>query len=420
MAGLVLAPFLLPHLMAHTEALPRAIRAQLKGGPLADFYRSRGYRALWIAKGRFDPAAGALIAAVRGARADDLDPAAYHPGDLAADLARGAKDPGSAGAAELALSDVYTRYIADLHRPAPEARMAWTDPGAPSAPLVPVGILDQAAHAPSLSAALTEARKVNPLYRGLRAALARPGLPQPMARLLRVNLERARALPPVLGGRYLLVNIPGQTLEAFDAGRRVLAMRVVVGASDNKTPAMIGLIRYALFNPYWQVPPDLVRQDIAPAALRDPWYLQRKHYETVGGEGVDWEAVAYGAAMVGVRQTPGPGNVMGRVKFMLPNPLGIYLHDTPDKFLFADTRRTDSHGCVRLQHALRLADWLFGRRIRPEAAGPPDQRTDLAQPVPVYITYLTAMPRGRGIAFSPDIYERDPALMAELATARRG
>lgn len=418
-AGLVLAPFILPHLVRHPDRLSQAIGAQLQPGPVADFYRARGYRALWIAGRTFDPAVSRLISAVRAARTDDLDPGAYHPDELTADLALGARDPRQAAVTELALSEAFTRYIADLHRPVADARMAWVDPGAPAAATDPAVILDQAARAPSMSLALVAARRMNPIYQALRAVLARPGLGGPEARLVRANLERARALPPDPGRRYLVVNIPSQTLEAFDHGHRVLAMRVVVGARDNKTPAMIGLIRYALFNPYWQVPPDLVRQDIAPAALRDPTYLMRQHYETVGSEAVDWEAVAYGAMTVEVRQTPGPDNVMGKVKFMLPNPLGIYLHDTPDKFLFADTRRTDSHGCVRLQHALVLADWLLGRRIRPDRAGPPDQRTDLDPPVPVYITYLTAMPRGRGVTFAPDIYGRDPTLTAELAGAGR-
>jgi murein L,D-transpeptidase YcbB/YkuD len=193
-------------------------------------------------------------------------------------------------------------------------------------------------------------------------------------------------------------------------------MRVVVGALDNQTPAMIGLIRYALFNPYWNVPPDVVRQEIAPHVLRDgPEWLQRRHFEAVSEGPVDWDAVADGTVKLPVRQLPGHGNVMGKVKFMLPNPLGIYLHDTPQKRLFGAAWRADSHGCVRLQRAERLAHWLFGRAAVMDSAGPPDQRRDLAAPAPVYIVYLTAVPTAGGLAYSPDIYGRDPALAAELA-----
>lgn len=417
--GLCAAPLLLPRIIGRADPVAKAIMTQVRPGPLARFYRSRNYRPLWITHGRIDPAAWSLLTTVRGARADDLDPAAYHPAELAADLSRPPRDPSSQAAADLALSRAFANYVADLHRPPPDAAMAFVDPAVPTAPIDPSTILERAAAAPSLSSALKAALRMNPIYERLRAIFDRPGLPGSEAALVRINLERARALPPDLGRRYLLVNIPGQTLEAFDNGHKALAMRVVVGASDNKTPAMIGAIRYALFNPYWQVPPDLVREDIAPAVIRDPRYLALKHYEAVAPAGVDWEAVEQDEATVEVRQTPGPDNVMGKVKFMLPNPLGIYLHDTPDKYLFAETRRTDSHGCVRLQNALRLADWLFARRIRPDRSGPPDQRTDLSPPVPVYIVYLTLMPSGGRLKVSPDIYQRDAVLSADLAAGRR-
>ena len=419
MIGLCAAPLLLPRIIGRADPVARAIMTEVRPGPLAQFYRSRDYRPLWITRGRIDPAAWALLTAVRGAGADDLDPAAYGPAELAADLSRPLRDPSTRAAADIALSRALANYVGDLHRPPPDAAMAFVDPAAPTAPTDPSTILERAAAAPSLTLALKAALRMNPIYQRLRAVFNRPGLPRSEAALVRINLERARALPPDLGRRYLLVNIPGQTVEAFDNGHQALAMRVVVGASDNETPAMIGAIRYALFNPYWQVPPDLVREDIAPAVIRDPRYLALKHYETVAPGGVDWEAVAQGEAKVEVRQTPGPDNVMGKVKFMLPNPLGIYLHDTPDKYLFAETRRTDSHGCVRLQNALRLADWLFARRIRPDPSGPPDQRADLSSPTPVYIVYLTLMPSGEGLKVLPDIYQRDPVTSADLAAGRR-
>ena len=113
-----------------------------------------------------------------------------------------------------------------------------------------------------------------------------------------------------------------------------------------------------------------------------------------------------------VRQLPGPGNMMGAVKFMFPNRLGIYLHDTPMRDLFALADRRRSSGCVRVEDAARLGKWLFEGRV-PIASGAPEQRADLSVPVPVYIVYLTAAPRPDGtIAFQPDLYGRDKAAAA--------
>jgi murein L,D-transpeptidase YcbB/YkuD len=105
--------------------------------------------------------------------------------------------------------------------------------------------------------------------------------------------------------------------------------------------------------------------------------------------------------------------MMGRVKFMLPNDLGVYLHDTPLRDLFAGADRRQSSGCIRLEDAQRLGRWLF-QGAMPRPSGAAEQRVDLPEPVPVYITYLTALPSRGGIVFRPDTYGRDPALLASL------
>jgi murein L,D-transpeptidase YcbB/YkuD len=203
-------------------------------------------------------------------------------------------------------------------------------------------------------------------------------------------------------------------------------MPVVVGKTDDQTPTMIGLLRYALLNPYWNVPPDLVREKIAPAVLREgAGYMARRRFEALADfspgaaildpAGVDWAAVAAGARTLRVRQLPGGDNLMGQLKFMLPNPLGIYLHDTPLRTEFAADLRTDSHGCVRLQDAARLALWILGHSVAAAPSGGPDQRVDIGPPIAVYILYLTAQPQpGGGVTFLSDIYHRDPPLLAAL------
>jgi murein L,D-transpeptidase YcbB/YkuD len=134
---------------------------------------------------------------------------------------------------------------------------------------------------------------------------------------------------------------------------------------------------------------------------------------------VNWRKVAAGRQLLRVRQLPGPGNMLGSIKFMMPNDLDIYLHDTPDKASFATADRRLSSGCVRVEDAARLARWLYEGKP-PIPSGAAEQRVDLPEPVPVYITYLTALPAGEGrIALQQDVYDRDAALLARLESEPR-
>jgi murein L,D-transpeptidase YcbB/YkuD len=120
-----------------------------------------------------------------------------------------------------------------------------------------------------------------------------------------------------------------------------------------------------------------------------------------------------------MRQLPGKDNAMGKMKFMFPNEQGIYLHDTPERNLFTKAERRFSSGCVRVEDATRLAKWLYQKPL-PVPPGGKEKRVDLPEPVPVYITYLTAVPEGERIAFVPDSYNRDRTQMAGLGLSGSG
>jgi murein L,D-transpeptidase YcbB/YkuD len=233
------------------------------------------------------------------------------------------------------------------------------------------------------------------------------------------NLQRARDLPPVFARRFVLVNVAARQLWVYEDGRPKHAMRVVVGTRDEPTPTLVGQLRYLVFNPYWNIPVDLVRTSVAPRVLKDgPGYLKTAKLEvlsdwsataqTLAPSQVDWDGVSKGWQELRVRQLPGGGNMMGHVKFMAPNPLGIYLHDTPNRAAFNDPQRLLSSGCVRLESADALAQWLLGALPDVTKLGP-DQQADLPQPTPVYITYLTAAPGPSGVTFHPDVYGKDTA-----------
>lgn len=237
-------------------------------------------------------------------------------------------------------------------------------------------------------------------------------------RKIKLNLVRARALPATQD-RHIVVDAAGARLWMFEEGRVKDTMLVVVGRATDPTPMMAGNIRYTVVNPYWNIPPDLVAERIAPQALEGV-SLADKGYEALSDwsanarrlsqDEVDWRAVAEGRVQLRVRQLPGKSNAMGRMKFMFPNDFGVYLHDTPDKGLFGEEDRRFSAGCVRVQDAPRLARWLYGKPLK-VASGEPEQQVMLPAPVPVYITYLTAAPTPTGIAFQNDPYGRDAQAM---------
>ncbi|MFC3067923.1 L,D-transpeptidase scaffold domain-containing protein [Phenylobacterium soli] len=413
-----------------------ALRAQLAQAEpeLQAFYRARGWRPLWIRGWGLRDDAQAVVQAVSGAAADGLDPDRYGAPGLGEVLAQASsQQPSDLARAEIALSRAAAGYLSDLHAPAPGATMIYADPAL--APPTPdrLGVLKALATWPHPADGVARLSRMNPIYRQLRDALAawkakEAGEEAAAAeRLIRTNLERARLLPPDLGQRYILVDAAAQTLWLYQDGQAVDSMKVVVGKPSEPTPMMAGLVRYAVARPYWNVPPDLVANSIAPKVLRlGPAWLEAQDMEILSDwtpnarlltpQEVDWRAVAGGRTVLRVRQRPGPHNMMGQVKFIFPNSVGVYLHDSPLRQYFAQSRRTESAGCVRLSDAPRLARWLLSERAGElSQPGAPETRIDLAAPVPVYIVYFTALPNGDDLDRRPDIYRRDPPLEARLA-----
>ena len=254
--------------------------------------------------------------------------------------------------------------------------------------------------------------------------------PDHYKRLLMINLERARRLPSSSDSdRYILVDAGAARLWMYENGKPVDSMKVIVGSKETKTPMMAAMMRYASLNPYWNVPADLTQTLIAPKVVAEGLtYLAERDYavftdftddaERIDPASVDWQAVADGTTEVRLRRGPGPWNSMGAIKFMMPNDYGIYLHDTPDKSLFAKDDRWISNGCIRVEDASRLSKWVFGEVRKPET-NEPEERADLPAPVPVFITYLTAEATPNGVAFRKDRYDRDAPVLARYFGAER-
>lgn len=399
--------------------------ATVPGGGMAvtDFYNARRGEPLWFSA-RSGNAARALLDLLKSADADALAPDRYGSAALESALAEAASGKRKAvGRADAMFSQAFTAYVLDLKQQ-PNLGIIYVDSQLRPATPTARAVLEQAAAAPSLDAYVRTMGWMNPIYGQLRQAIVERRYAGDHEReVLELNLQRARALPAGRG-RFVMVNAAEQRLYMWEDRRPVDSMRVVVGKPKNPTPLMAAYIRFASLNPYWYVPPDLASERIAPRVLKQGLkYLDELGYEVMSDwtksatiidpKTVDWKAVADGTVEVMIRQKPGPHNSMGRIKFMFPNQEGVYLHDNPERELFEQAARLYSGGCVRLEDAWRLSHWLFHRELTWEGAGTEEPVT-LAPPVPVFITYLTAMPNGSSIAYFDDVYGRDKAKMAAV------
>jgi murein L,D-transpeptidase YcbB/YkuD len=241
--------------------------------------------------------------------------------------------------------------------------------------------------------------------------------------LIIINMERAKRLPaPEEQAKYLVVDAGDARLSMWENGRKVDEMKVVVGKAETATPMMAAYVKYASVNPYWNVPPDLVRNLIGPRiATQGTSYLSDREYQVLSDltddakvidpHTVDWQAVVDGREEVALRRLPSPANSMGMMKFMLPNYFGIYLHDSPEKEHFTKNELWISNGCVRVEDYKRLARFLYDGVV-PQGRNPKvEEHVDLPAPIPVYMTYLTVQPTADGVQFLEDRYGRDAHLM---------
>jgi murein L,D-transpeptidase YcbB/YkuD len=245
-------------------------------------------------------------------------------------------------------------------------------------------------------------------------------------RQIEMNLERWRWLPRDLGERHILVNIPEYRLEVWDGSRVPLSMRVVVGRQDMQTPIFSDEMTYVVFSPYWNVPPAIAQGETLPEIMKDPGFLDRANMEVLdrSGKPIDPSAIDLSdPTSYRFRQRPGAQNSLGLVKFMFPNQFNVYLHDTPADSLFARASRSFSHGCVRVENPLALAEYVlrdhqgWTREKIEEAMHAEEERTvRLKKAIPVYLGYWTARASADGVMqFRKDVYGIDARLTSLLA-----
>ena len=400
--------------MAGTAASPSII-AQPGGDDISRFYTASKNAPIWFRAGQAE-AGPMLVNILRRAPLDGFARGPQLAADVEAALAKAQTgDPAAVQGAERVLTGAWIAYVQAIHAPTPGMLYGekWVTPVVPSS----FAVMRQALNAPSLAQHLKSVSDINPIYAGLRDAAVNEATKPGGGNSARyaANLERARSIPAK--GKFVLVDAATARLWMYEDGRPVDSMKVVVGKLDYRTPMVASVIWYATFNPYWHVPDHLIRQTIAKRVQeKGEAYLKQNGYQIVADYGdnaqiipassVDWKAVAAGTSRIKMRQLPGPTNSMGKMKFNFANPEGIYLHDTPTRQYFSQHNRALSNGCIRLEDAKRLGRWLMGREpVAPSTEA--EQHVQLAQGIPVFVTYLTAQPHLGETALVRDVYGWD-------------
>jgi murein L,D-transpeptidase YcbB/YkuD len=384
------------------------------------FYQARNLAPVWLEKGVENARAQSVIARLKNADADGLEPGDYKTPSFAG------LEPEALAEAELRL----TRAVLTYARHVQAGRFAYTRVSRnielPQAAPEPADVLRSVADAGDAGKALEIYSPQNEPYRKLKGALAelraKPGAAKNEAKQIEtivVNMERWRWYPRDLGDAHVIVNQPDFTLKVMHNGNQAWTTRVVIGKPSMQTPLLSETMKTITVNPTWTVPQSIVRNEYLPALAQDPTVLSRMglHVSYNSGGGVT------------ITQPPGAGNALGRVRFNFRNRFSVYQHDTPDKYYFAHEVRAYSHGCMRVQDPAKYAEVLLNI-ARPQehwtAArvqgmyGRGEQDLQL-QPTTIWVhlTYQTAFVDNAGkLQFRRDIYNLDSRTVAAIKSER--
>ncbi len=245
---------------------------------------------------------------------------------------------------------------------------------------------------------------------------------------IRLNLERARWRFNAGAKDFILVNIAGFKAYVVRDGKIVWTTKVIVGDTENKTPVFSAALKYVVINPDWTVPYKIASEELLPDIKQDPDFFTEHNYQLFDRDGgvvdpisVDWSSIRIGNFPFTLVQQPCSTNQLGRIKFIFPNEYSVYMHDTPGKFLFTKAKRAFSHGCIRVDEPLGLAEVVLDgegwtrEQIESQVRSGETRTVNLSEPLPVFVFYWTAEVNDQGlINFYEDIYERDATVLESL------
>jgi len=342
-----------------------------------------------------------LLAYIRGVGAEGLDPLDYDPSGLEKALASGFEP-----AVSQAANERFTKLASDLAlgHVRGDDRDGWLikDPDMNEQRLDELLRSSVAQHriAENLQALLP----THPQYGSLKTALSiTPRTQTAKYQRIRLNMDRWRWLPRDLGERYIIVNVPAYTAALVEDGVTTSRHHAVAGKISTPTPQLSAVATGVILNPWWEVPKSIEKE-----------VRGKKGYVPVKGDS---------GKIIRYRQPPGPSNALGQVKFVMPNPQAIYLHDTNARSKFNSRVRAFSHGCIRTEHIMDLATKLLTEggeewtpaKIKATLASGKSVQASFPKPLPVYIVYMSsaALVDGKIIDY-PDVYKRDGKVIAAL------
>jgi murein L,D-transpeptidase YcbB/YkuD len=242
-----------------------------------------------------------------------------------------------------------------------------------------------------------------------------------------INMERLRWFPDQVEDDFLLINIPEYKLHVFENKQKVMDLKVIVGKEATRTSIFKGNISQLILNPYWNVPISIVRKEMLPKLKRNSNYLSKNNMELFLGNTiidpstVNWSKYS-SSIPYSIRQKPGDDNALGKMKFIFPNNFSIYLHDTPSRSIFNESKRAFSHGCIRVENPMKLAQYILRNKqkwnsdnLQSSIESKKTISIQIKPSLPVYIVYFTAWIGNSGeINFRNDLYNMDSQLEKEI------
>lgn len=371
---------------------------------LRRFYARHGFAPVWTTR---TAQANSLVNAVLHAGDQGLAPELFHANFLMSPLPPAQRD--------LLLSDAFLSYADALARGIMPVEQRRDDEALAPDPIDVAAALDAVITSPDPGTAIAALAPTTPTYRLLLQALQNSragggGAASTRLRQIEVNLERQRWLPRHLPADRVWVNAADERVTLYRNDQPVFSTKVVVGQDvlRNQSPEFETMINGVLFNPPWNIPPDIAAREIMPKVDRDPNYLAQ-HRMVVLPDGI-------------VQQVAGPNSGLGQLMFDMKNRFDVYLHDTPGKAIFGRDDRRISHGCIRVEKPRELAALLMNQPVEAiDEAIATGNTTEarLPQPIPVFVVYETAFADADGrLQFRPDFYGRDAEIWQHLDPER--
>ncbi len=386
-------------------------REKMDQTALTEFYAARHGDGLWVTASGLKPETKALITEIENANAYGLDASAFKL-PMLENGALTATDTDTLADAEIQYSTTalqYARFARGGRIPDPaemlttefDRRPQWIDPATVIKALADSREPD--AYLRSLHPQQPQFEKLRQLYVTMLPADGNLTKLSPAAKRLRANMEMWRWMWPDMGDFYVLNNIPEFMQYVYKDGEIIRSAKIVAGEVDKKSTIFSRPLKYVVLRPAWRVPESIMVNELWPSLIRGGGLMRQYglQLQTKDGRRVDWRQYDWSSTDIRnfiVLQPPGPKSVLGRVKFSFPSQHTIFMHDTPDKWMFRPAQRTLSHGCLRVQNPMQLAEmvlkedkgWDAAKIAELDRSGPLNNEVPISKEIPIHLVYFTA------------------------------